>query len=356
MSSEGSNYLWQNKICNAMQVGGIETSMLDDGLGSSVRIAWVNTGSGLRYKVVIDRGLDIVDAFYNQHSLVWLSHAGIIAPRPDANRGLEWLYSFTGGLLTTCGLTHIGSPESDENEERGLHGRINNIPASVESIIQPDPLAGKLNMSITAVVKQSRLFGTNLELKRTISSKIGEATVHIHDVVTNRGSLPVPHMLLYHCNFGWPLIDEDVDIIYRGKCKSRGLEMDDELFNSQHNYKKCHKPLEIHKGREACGFVDVEPDSNGICTIGLNNTKLNMALMMKYNKKNLPWLCNWQHWGFGDYVCALEPGTNPPIGQNKAREIGKLIELAPCESRIYDLELTILTDSNKIREFLLVAG
>jgi len=355
MSNE-SNYPWKDKICNAAQVGGIEISTLEDGLGRSVRIAWVNTGSGLRYKAVIDRGLNIADAFYNQHSLAWLSHAGITAPRPDANRGIEWLYSFGGGLLATCGLTHAGPPESDDDEERGLHGRISNYPASIESIMQPDPIAGKLDMSITGLVKQSRLFGANLELKRTISSTIGEPAVHIHDVVTNRGSLSVPHMLVYHCNFGWPIVDEGVDIIYKGKCESRGRDMDDELFNEQHGYKKCQKPLKAHKGREACGFVDVEEDSDGICTIGLNNKKLSMALMMTYPKKNLPWMCNWQHWGFGDYVCALEPGTNPPIGQNKARENGKLIELAPGESRIYDLEITILTDSKRISEFVSKAG
>ena len=196
---------WNNKVCNGLQVGGIETSVLDDGLGRGVRIAWVNTGTGLRYKVVIDRGLDIADAFYNEHSLAWLSHAGVTAPRPDSAHDLEWLYSFGGGLLATCGLTHAGGPEKDANEERGLHGRINNNPASIESIVQPDLAAGKLDMSITGVVKQTRLFGTNYELKRTISSRIGEPTIRIHDVVTNLASQTMPHMMLYHCNFGWPL-------------------------------------------------------------------------------------------------------------------------------------------------------
>ena len=104
---------WQGKVVNPAQIGGIETAILDNGLGRGTRIAWVNTGAGLRYKVVIDRGLDIADAFHNQHSLVWFSHAGITAPRPDANKGLEWLWAFAGGLVTTCGLTHVGGPESD---------------------------------------------------------------------------------------------------------------------------------------------------------------------------------------------------------------------------------------------------
>lgn len=348
---------WRNKVSNYAQIGGIETSVLDNGLGKGTRIAWVNTGAGLRYKVVIDRGLDIADAFCNQHSLVWLSHAGVTAPRPDASLGLEWLYSFAGGLLTTCGLTHVGGPETDEFGERGLHGRISNLPARIESIVQPDLAAGKLYMSITAVVKQSRVFGPNLELRRTISSSLGESTIRVRDVVTNLGNTPAPHMILYHCNFGWPLVDEGTDILCKGEWASRGMDMDNAVFNSKRNFRKCSEPIESHKGGgEGCAFIDVTADNKGICTVGLYNGKLGLALMMKYEKKQLPWLSNWQHWGPGEYVTALEPGTNPPIGQAKAREQKKLIHIDPGKSRAYDLEMTALTDKAQIADFLKAAG
>ena len=65
MAKKDHGLNWQNKVNNTAQIGGIETSVLDNGPGKGTRIAWVNTGTGLRYKVVIDRGLDIVDAFYN---------------------------------------------------------------------------------------------------------------------------------------------------------------------------------------------------------------------------------------------------------------------------------------------------
>ncbi|MFQ6036774.1 MAG: aldose 1-epimerase family protein, partial [Sedimentisphaerales bacterium] len=345
MAMKTPQFDWQNKVINYAQIGGIETSVLDNGLGKGTRIAWVNTGSGLWYKVIIDRGLDIVDAFYNQYSLAWLSHSGVIAPRPDAHRGLEWLRSFAGGLVTTCGLTHVGGPETDEFGERGLHGRISNIPARLESIVQPDPMTGKLDMSITATVKESCVFGPNLELKRTISSRLGEPTIRIHDVVTNLGNMPTPHMILYHCNFGWPLVDEGTDIVWKGKWASRGLDMDNAIFNSRHNFRKCQKPMESHRGGgEACGFIDVITDRKGVCTVGLYNRKLRLAVVIKYKKKQLPWLSNWQHFGPGEYVTALEPGTNPPIGQSKARKQKQLIHIASGASKTYDLEMTVLTD------------
>jgi hypothetical protein len=357
MATKKSEIDWRDKVNNYAQVGGIETSILDNGLGKGTRIGWVNTGSGLRYKVVIDRGLDIVDAFYNQYSLAWLSHGGVTAPRPDANRGLEWLYSFGGGLLTTCGLTHVGGPETDEFGERGLHGRVSNIPACIESIVQPDLAAGKLQMSITAVMKESRVFGPNLELRRTISSNLGEPAIRIHDVITNAGNTPVPHMILYHCNFGWPLVDEGTEIVWKGKWASRGMDMDDAVFNSRRNFRRCSKPIDSHKaGGEGCAFIEVIPDAKGICTVGLYNRRLGLALVMRYKKRQLPWLSNWQHWGPGEYVTALEPGTNPPIGQKKAREEKTLVFIAPGKSRTYELEMKVLTDGKSISQFLKAAG
>ncbi|MHC4073180.1 MAG: DUF4432 family protein, partial [Planctomycetota bacterium] len=123
------------------------------------------------------------------------------------------------------------------------------------------------------------------------------------------------------------------------------------------NFRKCSEPIESHRGGgEGCAFIDVAADKKGICTVGLHNRKLGLALMMKYEKKQLPWLSNWQHWGPGEYVTALEPGTNPPIGQAKAREQKKLIHIAPGKSRAYDLEIAVLTEKTQIESFLEAAG
>src|SRR3954465_15662067 len=140
---------WKGKISNTAQLGGIETSVLDNGPARGTRVAWINTGTGLRFKIVLDRAMDIADAFYNQHSIAWLSHVGITAPQPFSNKGLDWLRTFGGGLLTTCGLSHVGGPETDEWGHRSIHGEISNLSAEIESIIQPNLDAGSMEMSIT---------------------------------------------------------------------------------------------------------------------------------------------------------------------------------------------------------------
>lgn len=344
---------FHDKISNPAQLGGIETSIIDNGLGRGTRIAWINTGSGLRYKIVIDRAMDIADTFYNQHSLAWLSNGGITAPEPFSNQGTDWLRTFGGGLLTTCGLTHIGGPESDAYGARGLHDQISNLRAEVESIIQPDPVAGKMDMSITGRIKQTQVLGFSLELKRTVSATIGEAAIRIHDEVTNKGNLPAPHMLLYHFNFGWPLVDEGTDIIWTGEWQPRVGGINNKIFREGYNFRKCSPPLEEHSGNgEAVAFINSVPDNDGKCTCGLHNTRIGLALVIRFQKKQLPWLTNWQHWGKGEYVTGMEPGTHPPIGQAKAREQHELIFLQPGETRSYDIEIEVLENEAEINEFL----
>ena len=343
---------WQDKISHPAQLGGIETSVLDNGLGRGTRIAWVNTGTPLRYKVVIDRGLDIMEAFYGPHSLAWLSHGGTIAPTPCTDREVEWLYTFGGGLITTCGLSHIGPPEQDDSAIRGLHGRYSNLPAEIESIIQPDPVNGKLDFSITASIIESKVFGPTLRMRRTLSGVLGQPTITICDEVTNLGNAPAPHMLLYHINFGWPLVDDGADIVYRGQFKSRGLPMDNATFATD-NIKKCHPPQDAHKaGGEGCGFIDPAADKDGRCAAAIVNRSLNLAAAVHFRKDQLPCLANWQHWGPGEYVTALEPGTNFPIGQSKAKEDGTLMTLQPGQMRRYDVSINVLSQTKDINEFV----
>jgi hypothetical protein len=336
---------WTDKISNHAQLGGIETSVIDNGAGRGTRIAWINTGTGLRYKVVLDRAMDIADAFYNQHSLTWLSHLGVSAPQLFSQRGLDWLRTFGGGLLVTCGLSHMGGPEEDSYGERGLHGLISNIPAELESVIQPDPAIGKMDMSLTGRVKETKIFGPSLELRRTISGTIGKSTIRIHDEICNRGNTPAPHMQLYHFNFGWPLIDEGTELIWQGELHPR--KSDSKIFNKSHDFKTCPAPLEDHSGSgEDVAFIDAVADSSGMCTGGMYNRKLDLGVAIRFQKKQLPWLTNWQHWGQGEYVMGLEPGTNQVIGQAKAREQNELIQIAPGETRIYDVELEVIHHNN----------
>ncbi len=343
---------WTDKISNAAQLGGIETSVIDNGAGRGTRIAWINTGTGLRYKVVLDRAMDIADAFFNQHSLAWISHLGVTPPQPFSHHGIDWLKTFGGGLLTTCGLSHVGGPETDSFGERGLHGMISNSAAEIESIIQPDPVRGKMDMSITGIIKETKIFGPTLELRRTICGILGKPFIRIHDEVLNRGNTPAPHMLLYHFNFGWPLVDEGTEIIWQGDWQSPNSNS--KIFKEGNDFHRCPAPMDEHSGSgEEVAFIDVTPNNDGMCEASLFNHSLELGVVIRFPKKQLPWLTNWQHLGKGEYVVGLEPGTNPPIGQAKAREQKLLRQILQDETLSYDIEIEVIHQNESRRNELL---
>lgn len=331
---------WKGKVSNAAQIGGIETSVLDNGNQRGVRVAWFNTGVGLRFKVVLDRAMDIGEAFYNSHSLAWISSRGIVPPE-TRYKNSDWLKGFGGGLLATCGLTHVGGAESDEFGERCLHDDIGNIPAQIESIVQPDLSRDLRAMSLSGRILQSTVFGAHLELKRTISAELGKLKIQISDQVTNIENTPAPHMMLYHANLGWPLIDEGSKLIWKGKWNAGNPK--DSIINGKNDFTLCPSPLDCHSGNnESVAFIDVDADDNGICVAEARNKKLGFGLQIKFKKSQLPWLVNWQHWGVDEYVTALEPATNPPVGQSRARKDGALKFIGPRESLKYDIEFEIV--------------
>ncbi len=322
------------KITNLSQIGGIETAVLDNGKARGARVAYFNTGAGLRFKVVLDRAMDIAEASLNSYNLAWISKNGVMPP--ETCRGMNWLKRFGGGLLTTCGLSHVGGPENNEFGEFCLHDDISNTPAQVESIIQPRPENG-YTMSIEGVVLQSTVFGSHLQLRRKISAKLGENKIVVEDSVTNLGNEECAHMLLYHANLGYPLIDEGAKLNWRGSWKAGNPA--DPIINDKNDFTICQAPTSLHSGnKESVAFIDIEADKNGDCTCSVANKKIGVELKVSFKKDVLPWLINWQHWGEGEYVCALEPATNPPIGQKNARENGTLKILQPAETVNYKIE------------------
>lgn len=333
---------WKNKVANVHQIGGIETAILDNGTARGMRIAWMNTGAGLRLKVLLDRCMDISEAFYNEHSLTWISQNGLSSINNiDTNNHNAWLTYFGGGLVTTCGLNHVGITESDATETRPLNGTIHAQPAEIISIVQPSLIDQQFDMKIVGIIKECTPFGTQLILKRTIKATLGIAKFSICDEVLNIGNIDAPHMLLYHCNFGWPLVDIGTELFWDGKLKSRGTKSDDNVFNNS-DYTIVKAPISNANGEaEACAFIDTAANQEGECSCGLINKLIGLKLTMRFNKTELPWLTNWQHFENNDYVVGLEPGTNPPIGQTKASASNTLRTIAPGQSEKYSLHFSV---------------
>jgi hypothetical protein len=336
-----------SKFINSSQIGGIDAYTFNEGPARGVRALCVNTGGGLRYRVLVDRGLDIDQAFFNQHSLAFLTHKGVTAPTRGLDRGLDWLRSFAGGLLTSCGPFNVGPPGEDQGEELGLHGPHSNTAATIESVVQPDPHAGRNDMTIAGTIRYGAFYGPCVQLRRTITSSLGSNAIAFEDEFTNAGNQPAPHAWLLHINFGYPLVDRGAELCYDSpRVEPTDAPASVARFTKAVDYKRVLAPQKDHRGpTSAVAYLfPKSTDRAGNTTVALVNRKLGVGVAIHYNTKQFPRCANWQHFGPREYVTALEPMNGTVDGRWKDRERGLLDQIEAGGRKVYRYAIEVVAD------------
>ncbi len=340
------------RIGRLEQAAGVRLVTLDDGIERGVRVLEFRTGSGFSFDVLVDRAMDIGRCEHNGRALGWQSAAGFAGPWYYEPRGLGWLRGFGGGLLTTCGLehalfmaedtaAHYGYP-AKQTEEFGLHGRISYRPARLTGY--GERWEGETCILwATGEVIQAMPYGERLVLHRRIEARLGESRLTVQDRVENIGEVPTPHMFLYHVNVGFPALDEGSELLIRAT-NPRPLRD----FSAE-GYTRFHGPERGYV--EQVVEHDVQPEPDGAVPAAVVNRALGFGAYEIFNQRQLPFHFIWRMLGHGSYVIGVEPCTNRPAGRLDARARGELIELAPGESRPYDLELGALTSHDEIDAF-----
>ncbi|MCX7919949.1 MAG: aldose 1-epimerase family protein [bacterium] len=332
-------------IGDISQLGGLKHYELASGVGKGVGAVDFNTGTGFEFTVLLDRGMDISEARYNGQSLCWRSSTGDVAPAFFDPNGIGWLRSFFGGLVLTCGLDNVGPPCEDGQKQFGLHGRYTSIPASNIEIEQKWD-CDEFVMSVEGQMRETSVFGMNLLLTREISAKLGESRLVIHDTIENQGYEKTPVMILYHCNFGFPLVDEHAELI---SPSIKVIPRDAAAEQGKDDYDKFQQPTQGYQ--EKVYFHQLQPDKAGYVKVALINKKRDLGVYLKYQKKQLPRFTQWKMLGQGIYVCGLEPGNCGVLGRAKEREAGTLEFLNPGEKKEIQLEIGVLTNQQDVRKF-----
>jgi len=337
------------KIGDITQLGGIKLFEFIDGVSRGIRAAEFKSPSGLCFTVLIDRGMDISEFYYKQVPICWKSATKETSPLYYDNRKDEWLRSFFGGLLTTCGLTNFGVPCIDNNEELGLHGRISNIGA--EQICTNCHWENNdYTMEISGKVREAKVFGDKLELTRKITTFFNTPKMIIEDEVENIGFNKSPLMILYHINIGYPVLDKHSKLLI-GKTKiTPANEISKQNIT---RYSEYWDP--IHNFSEHLYYHDVEPDNDGNVNVALVNEKFNknngIGIAYKFNKENLPYFIQWKQMGEGEYVTGLECGNSYTLGRDKERESNRLKFIEPGEIKKFKLEFSVLRNNDEINDF-----
>ena len=327
------------------QVTGIRMMELCDGLENGVRIADVRTGSGLRFQVSLDRGMDLSMAEYKGVPLAFRSPNGDVHPHQSDPEGHRWLRGFPGGLMTGCGMTNVGSPCIDEGEALGQHGRLSMLPASaVLHSVRWD--GDECVMEVSGQVREATPFKENLVLHRTIETRLGESVITLRDVISNEGNESAPLMMLYHVNAGWPVVNEAAKLLLHCvRTEPRDADAQSGLADAR----VCSAP--VAGFREQVFYHTLAAGDDGFATAMLTDGRQHLGLFVRYRMAELPRFIEWKMMGHGLYVVGMEPANCRVEGRVRERAAGTLQFLAPGEERHFQVQIGVLEGETTLRQF-----
>ncbi len=310
---------------------------LRGGLSDGVESIRVSNGR-LAFDLLPTRGMGLWKAWLGDFEIGWQSPVrGPVHPRfvpLTEPSGLGWLDGFDE-LMVRCGLESNGAPDFDETGrlKYPLHGRIANRPAHrVEVVVDGD--AGQI--AVTGEVDETRFHFTKLRLVSTVSTRAGEAALTIRDEIINLSGSPAEFQILYHINFGQPLLDPGARfvapvrrIIPRDARAAEGILAWDRYSD------------EIAGYREQVYYMELHTDPEGNTRTMLRDSRGTRGASILFNALQLPCYTLWKNTTTSPdgYVTGLEPGTNFPNPRTFEGRKGRVVRLEPGARTQFEISM-----------------
>lgn len=276
------------KISNFKQVASVTRYQITSGKEQGLNVIDCNNGK-LRFLLNESKGLDIMQLYHNGVNVSFLSKNSF------TNREINFENRFEGGMLYTCGFDSVAERDGYE-----MHGTYHNSNAEVTHVE-----CSERGIIVEASIRNSALFGKNLVIKRRVYTEINGDSVRVSDTLINEAYGPEDYCVLYHVNFGYPMLDEGAFIT----ANYDNIEPVDDWANEH-----IEKAMMIERPEalkpETCYFISMnEP------TVSLTNEKLGKKCTLTYSGDTLPCFVEWKSMASGDYALGLEPSTT--LLQNK---------------------------------------
>ncbi len=304
-------------LSNPQQAYTLRRVTIDEGKARGAQVIEVATAGGLQVDLLPDSGLDIGPVRFRGVNMSWISKNGCDAPRSDIPFEMEFLKYFPGGLLYTGGMRSAGPANRDGDEWHPLHGRYHSLSAEqVSARTEGDEIV------VSGVIRETSLFGHVLEMRREIRLPIFGAEIRLRDDLTNLAHQPEEYALLYHCNFGWPLVSEEahVELPEQRKTTPR-TPFAATGMGKEHTFVK---PV---PGEEERVFFHEDMEKK----VSIVNPVISTRMTISWSD-TLPVLTHWRSMASGDYVCGLEPSNTYIMGRCEERKNGTLPVLQPFQS------------------------
>ena len=304
-------------LCHPQQMYTLRRITITEGKAKGTGIIEVCTADGLQVDILPDAGLDIGQVRYRGTNVTFISKNGYDSPASVMPYETEFLNTFPGGMLYTCGLRSTGGAHRDGEEWHPLHGRYHSLMAEQVSTEVVDN-----EIVIKGVLRETALFGHCLQLKRTIRIPVFGAEITVNDELTNLAHREEEYALLYHCNFGYPLISEKARLELPESRKTTPRTPFAATGLGRETTFDAPTP-----GEEERVFFHEQMERK----VSIVNDAIHTKMTMTWSE-TLPILAHWRSMASGDYVCGLEPTNCYIMGRKFERENGTLPVLKPFET------------------------
>ena len=311
--------LQKGYIGNPAQLVTLRRVTVSEGRAKGTEIIEVKTAGALELEILPDAGLDIGQCRYKGINMSWMSKNGYDSPAAISPYETEFVNTFPGGLLYSCGLRSAGPANRDNGEWQPLHGRFHSLQAEhVSATIDGDEVI------VSGTIRETALFGHCLEVKRVIRIPVFGSKVTVEDTVSNLTPRDEEIMQIYHCNFGYPLLSEKAKLVLpevretlpRTEFAKTGLG------------RECEFDAPIDSEEERVFFQKMEREF----WARLENPEIGVNMTISWSGETLPILSEWRSMASGDYVLGLEPTNCYISGRHDERENGTLPVLKAWES------------------------
>ena len=348
---------FERRVGATRQVAGIDLVTHADGAEQGVRTLIFRTGGGLEFSVLVDRSMDIGRFDLRGTPFAWQSATGFRSPAflsPDAEGGTGFMRGFSG-LFCTCGFDHVRQPDRGPADHFDLPLRREiSYPMHGRGAFQPARLEGygetwdgdTCTLWCEGTVVQAAVMSEHLVLRRRIEARVGGTEIRILDRIENRGFSRTPHMLLYHINAGWPLLDEGARFVAPIR-RTRAANMPREA--QQTGYRTQAGPQS--RFFQQVFDHEVVADPAGRVPTALVNDRLGIGFAVDFDGARFPCLQQWQALGDGVYGFGIEPVTTRWGDRATAERGGEIVWLEHGESRVYDTRLAALDGAAAIAAF-----
>jgi hypothetical protein len=304
--------------------------VFSDGKMNGVKAVDVKTAGGLRLLISEERCLDILELSFKGINMGYLSRNGVVSNMYAHPYSIPYVTNFrqlwSGGMLATCGLKNIGKASESEGEQYNIHGRIGLTPAENVSI-QVD----ENNIVISGIMRETQLFGANLELHRIITIASDGSKIHLCDEVINNSPATEQVMLMYHINFGFPFLSKNTelrlpsgDVVPRTLWAEKNIE-DRHIITDPVDV--CEETVYYHYPRDEKVMAE------------LINHDLGVKASVFFNRDELPLLVEWKTMQSGEYALGLEPSTSRLEGREEEIKRNDTVELPPFSSKQFNVNL-----------------